>query len=97
MEDSFGYLWTVHSLYYWWRDFGRAERKSAEAAFSPCYLNLMHPSDVAFGVASPLSRSLTARMREALRHVPVVDVELADCLAPPPQEYQFPRDLYRYG
>lgn len=36
---SYGYLWTVSSLYYWWRELGRAERGSAEATISPCYLN----------------------------------------------------------
>lgn len=36
----FGYIWTVSSLYYWWRDLGRAERGSKEATHSPCYLNL---------------------------------------------------------
>lgn len=21
---TYGYLWTVHSLFYWWRDFGKS-------------------------------------------------------------------------
>lgn len=129
-----GYLWTVSSLFYWWRDYGQAERGSAEARHSPCYLNMQcthgarmapcqplrraspsrphaqrhdsamsrhlaprrYPFDVAFG-GKHVTEQVAARLREALRHLPVVRVELADCLAPPPVEYEFPRDLYRYG
>ena len=35
----YGYLWAVHSLYYWWRDQGLAEQGSVTAESSPCYLN----------------------------------------------------------
>ena len=77
---------------------GRAERRSAEAALSPCYLNTQFPADVALGVAVPfLGRNLSEAIRDALRRVPGVRVALADCLAPPAEEYEFPRDLYRYG
>jgi hypothetical protein len=41
----FGYLWTVRSLYYWWRD----EGKAVEAPVSPCYLNIISPIDIGFG------------------------------------------------
>jgi hypothetical protein len=42
---EFTYLWTVHSLYFWWRD----ELKAVEAPFSPCVLNIINPADVALG------------------------------------------------
>ena len=42
---SFGYLWTVRSLYYFWRD----EGKAIDAPLFPCYLNIINPVDVAFG------------------------------------------------
>ena len=41
----FGYLWTVHSLYYWWRD----EGKAVDKPFSPGYLNILDPVDIAYG------------------------------------------------
>jgi hypothetical protein len=47
--------------------------------------------DVAFSVGM---HNLSAVLREALRHVPLVGLELADCLAPPRRAYEFPRDLY---
>jgi hypothetical protein len=37
----YGYLWAVHSLYYWWRDQGLAEEGNMHAEISPCYLNRM--------------------------------------------------------
>ncbi len=39
---GFGYLWTVHSQLYWWRD----EGKAVEAPISPCYLNIHDPIEV---------------------------------------------------
>ena len=40
---AFTYLWTVRSLYYWWRD----EGKAVEAPLSPCYFNIIDPAKVA--------------------------------------------------
>ena len=42
---NFGYLWTVHSLYFWWRDEGRA----VDRPVSPSYLNIKDPVDIANG------------------------------------------------
>jgi hypothetical protein len=42
---AYTYLWTVRSLFYWWRD----EGKAVEAPVSPCYRNLINPVDVALG------------------------------------------------
>lgn len=44
---GFGYLWTVHSLFYWWRDYGQVVGGSLEAQLSPCYLNMMNVADIA--------------------------------------------------
>lgn len=41
----FGYLWTVRSLHYWWRD----EGKIVDRPFSPGYMNIMDPIDIANG------------------------------------------------
>lgn len=42
---EYGYLWSVRSLHYWWRD----EAKAVLAPVSPCYMNIVNPIDVAFG------------------------------------------------
>lgn len=44
----FAYLWTVRSLYYWWRD----EAKAVQYPVSPCYLNIIDPVLVGFGEGS---------------------------------------------
>lgn len=49
MSCRFGYLWAVHSLYYWWRDQGLAEHGSLQSEHNPCYLNRMDPTEVAVG------------------------------------------------
>ena len=92
---NFGYLWTVHSLLYWWRDYGRAKHHvnatgSSLRSRSPCYLNYIEPADVGFGggVLSELS-SLLERL---FGKVVVADL-IADCLAPPDKEIVLPRDL----
>ncbi len=43
----FDLLWTVKSLYYWWREQGQAEAESWAARYSFCYLNRMQPTEVA--------------------------------------------------
>ena len=55
------------------------------------------PSDVGLGGAlrNELDK-LSMWLREALRKVPGVGDLLGDCLAPPAEPYEFPRDLYRY-
>jgi len=42
---NFGYLWTVRSLHYWWRD----EGKAVDRPFSPGYMNILDPVDIANG------------------------------------------------
>ena len=42
---EFGYLWTARSLYFWWRD----EGKAVDAPSSPCYLNIINGLTVGFG------------------------------------------------
>ncbi len=41
----FGYLWTVRSLHYWWRD----EGKAVDRPISPGYMNIIDPVDIANG------------------------------------------------
>ena len=45
---NFGYLWTVHSLYYFWRDYyqaiGHLKIKGHNVdVWSPCFLNIQDP------------------------------------------------------
>ncbi len=42
---AFTYLWTAHSLYFWWRD----EEKAVDAPWSPFVYNIINPVDVAIG------------------------------------------------
>lgn len=53
---QFGYLWTVRSLYYWYRD----EGKVAQVPRSPCYLNVLNPAEVATaeGTSHPLYKKI---------------------------------------
>eukprot|EP00975_Prorocentrum_lima_P026840 5641231-Prorocentrum_lima.AAC.1 len=77
-------------MYFWWRDQGRAEGRSAEARRSPCYLNRMDPSELALG----LDRSLLERFKGIMNTMPrLAGLELQDCLAPPSDGFKFPEDL----
>lgn len=90
----YGYLWSVHSLYYWWRDQGRAEGASQQSELSPCYLNRMDASEVAIGWGK---YSLEVLRNVINRYSPFstgYPLELVNCFAPPSKEYEFPRDLY---
>ena len=92
----FTYLWAVHSLYYWWRDQGLAERGSVQSHYSPCYLNRMDASEVAVGWGK-----YTLELLRSLIHYYWPDssrnpVELINCIAAPSREYSFPRDMYLY-
>lgn len=93
----FGYLWSVHSLYYWWRDQGLAEQGSLQSERSPCYLNRMDASEVAIGWGKytlELLRNLVHRYMPYLSGYSAL--EFLNCIAPPAREYLFPQDLYHY-
>jgi hypothetical protein len=89
------YLWTVHSLLYWWRDYGRVMHKLEDAPFSllgasPCYLNFNAPADV--GLGEGFLAKVASALESVLGKVPVADL-LADCAAPPQKEIRLPADL----
>jgi len=83
------YLWSVKSLYFWWRDQGRAEGVSLPSRWSFCYLNRMDPSEVAVGVGKNFLRAVGTYLPYVLPWSGTV----TDCLAPPLEEFVFPRDL----
>lgn len=86
---TYGYLWTVKSLYYFWRDYGRVEQGSKEAKSGLCYLNIQNPLNTIFNVGKNLSRVL----QKWTKKIPLIG-ELANCLDAPMKEYVFPQDLY---
>lgn len=54
---GFGYLWTVRTLWYWWRD----EGKAVDQPFRPGYMNIANPIDQALGEGDLLE--LTKQLR----------------------------------
>ena len=79
---TFGYLWSVHSLYFWYRDYEKAVNLDLDT-LSPCFMNLMNPIDVAFGEGIGLN--LTEVAREVLDKLGMLEF-IADCLAAPQTE-----------
>lgn len=81
---EYGYLWTVHSLMYWWRD----EGKAVDVPRSPCYLNITNPADVALGegVATDLVRLVGGLLSST---------DQRGCLAEPSSEPTYPQDDLR--
>ena len=92
----YGYLWAVHSLYYWWRDQGLAEEGSLQAELSPCYLNRMDTSEVAVGWGKYTFEFLRTAINRYSPFTTGYPLELVNCFAPPPKEYVFPKDLYPF-
>lgn len=74
---DFTYLWTVRSLHYWRRD----EGKATHAPWSPCYMNIVNPVDVAFGEGR--WASIASRIRALGERVPGLRA-LTRCLGEPP-------------
>ena len=81
---DFTYLWTVKTLFYWWRD----EGKAVDHPQSPCYLNLVNPVDVAMGEGSFAD---AAALVHDLNTGGVIG-DIGECLAPPSSEPTFPQD-----
>lgn len=79
---EFRYLWTVRSLYYWWRD----EVKAVKSPASPCVHNIMNPADVALGEGGLTDG---ARVIRDLTDGGLLD-GLGECLAEPSAEPAFP-------
>jgi len=89
----YGYLWAVHSLYYWWRDQGLSEEVSPQAQHSPCYLNRMDPSEIAAGWGKSTLQLLRDLYNKYSPFRMGYPLELINCMSPPTEEYQFPRNL----
>lgn len=77
---KYGYLWTAHSLFYWWRDEGNVTLKPKNA----CFMNIVNPADVAFADGQKagiyrLSRNLGWLLKLAYGSI-------KECLLPSPLE-----------
>ena len=86
----YGYLWSVHSLYYWWRDQGRAEEGSIQSEWSPCYLNRMDATEIAVG----WGKFSVEIIRNMINRYFPFNVDAVNCFASPSHEYKFPGSLY---
>ena len=89
----YGYLWSVHSLYYWWRDQGVAEKFSKQSDRSPCYLNRMDSTEVAMGWGKYTLELLRTFVHRYTPFASFYPLEIVNCLSPSSREYEFPRDL----
>jgi hypothetical protein len=89
----FGYVWTVKSLYFFWRDFGRALMVDVEAALSPCFLNIEDPLQV-IGVEGSIYQ-LDILLYRWMEKYSDLASSVADCLSPPESEPVYPRDLMK--
>ena len=85
---DYTFLWSVRSLWYWWRD----EGKALETPVNPCYMNHINPVVVAFGEGTYVDLANFAA--GVIDGVPVLDA-LADCLVAPASEPTPPPALLR--
>ena len=88
----FGYLWSVRSLHYWWRD----EGKIVDRPPSPGYLNIMDPVDIANGEGQWVEWvfNLTS-LREWLTGVLGEESYFAELFYEPASEPVYPQDNLR--
>jgi hypothetical protein len=94
---KFQYLWTVKTLFFWWRDeaVARALLKDPHAQISPCFRNIENPLDefTQFEGSSTVNR-LTELLVDGLRGVPLLHA-ITDCINAPRKEpgpYRPPED-----
>jgi hypothetical protein len=88
----YGYLWAVHSLYFWWRDQGKAELGLTTSKWGPCYLNRIDPLETAVGWGKHTMQIMRLLLSWVLP--PFQRDMFANCLAPPVGGFEFPRDLF---
>eukprot|EP01113_Clastostelium_recurvatum_P042979 TRINITY_DN7036_c0_g1_i7.p1 TRINITY_DN7036_c0_g1~~TRINITY_DN7036_c0_g1_i7.p1 ORF type:complete len:752 (-),score=122.33 TRINITY_DN7036_c0_g1_i7:305-2290(-) len=79
---SYGYLWTVHSSYYWIRDEMQATHPIGNET-SPCYMNIINPIDVAFGEG--IYYNVTILLYEILEKFKWLG-DITECLVAPEKE-----------
>lgn len=88
----FGYLWSVRTLHYWWRD----EGKAVDQPLNPGYLNIMDPVDLANGEGDWVERGINlTRLRRWLSLLSSDSSWLNSLLFEPEQAYQYPPEGLR--
>jgi len=93
---QYGFLWTVHQLVYFWRDYGRVHHlidgitNSSSRSYSPCYLNFNAPADV--GLGPGILASVSNLLEKIFGKAKGAEL-IAECVAPPSDEIVLPRDL----
>ncbi len=75
---NYNYLWTVHSLYYWYRDEGNVVKRPANA----CYMNIVNPAQTVFAEGQD---STIYKIAKALAKVIGLG-SLDECLTPSEKE-----------
>lgn len=83
---DFGFVWTVHSRFYWFRDLFRAADQLT--SFDPCFLNIIDPMRIAIGNHAIVE--LEAWLAQYLKKIGVGVV--SDCISAPATEpvYAYP-------
>ncbi|MCG8669687.1 MAG: hypothetical protein MI867_09780 [Pseudomonadales bacterium] len=88
----FNYLWSVRSLHYWWRD----EGKIVDRPFSPGYLNIMDPIDIANGEGEWVEWVFNlSSLRDWVADATGQSGPLAEILYEPEEEPTYPQDNLR--
>lgn len=83
---DFGFVWTVHSRFYWFRDLYRAMKQLT--AIDPCFMNIIDPMRIAIGNHAIVD--LEAWLAEYLKKIGVGTI--SECISAPATEpvYSYP-------
>jgi hypothetical protein len=81
---EFTYLWSVRTLFYWWRD----ELKAVDGTASPCAWNIINPADVGLGEGALVD--VTRWLRDLTDGG--FGADLTECMAEPSGEPSVPFD-----
>ena len=88
----FGYLWSVRTLHYWWRD----EGKAVDRPLNPGYLNIMDPVDLANGEGDWVEFGINlTRLRHWLSLLSSNQSWFNTLMFEPDSAYHYPQDDLR--
>ena len=88
----FGYLWSVRTLHYWWRD----EGKAVDRPLNPGYLNIMDPVDLANGEGQWVESGINlSQLRFWIALLSSPNSWFNILLFEPNPEYRYPQDNLR--
>ena len=88
----FGYLWSVRTLHYWWRD----EGKAVDRPLNPGYLNIMDPVDLANGEGQWVESGINlSQLRFWIALLSSPNSWFNILMFEPNPEYRYPQDNLR--